>query len=195
MATRSFKVTFTLDEEDARYFRDLYRTAKENAAEVDSAKILREVKKLIARVREAERIPSFVSEAVLTLEDLIQMLEDEAYDLPKAEATRALTALAYFSNPHDVVPDHIPGLGFLDDAIMMKFVEEEFKHELWAYRKFRGFRDGAEHRPWTSVAQERLPRRLAEYRRALRAKVRERNEKDHAREHEARAFGRGIFGR
>jgi hypothetical protein len=45
------------------------------------------------------------------------------------------------------------------------------------------------------VAQERLPRRLEEYRRALRAKVRERAEKDHAREHEAKAFGRGIFGR
>jgi uncharacterized membrane protein YkvA (DUF1232 family) len=191
MATRSFKVTFSLDEEDAKYFRDLYRTAKENAAEVDASKVLREVKKLIARVREAERIPSFVSEAVLTLEDLIQMLEDADYELPKTEASRALAALAYFSNPHDVVPDHIPGLGFLDDAIMMKFVEEEFKHELWAYRKFRTFRDGAEHRPWTKVAQERLPRRLVEYRRELREKMRERKE----RENVVRALGRSIFGR
>jgi uncharacterized membrane protein YkvA (DUF1232 family) len=191
MATRSFKVTFTLDETDAKYFRDLYRTAKENAAEVDPAKILAEVKRLIARVRKAERVPSFVSEAVLTLEDLIQMLEDEAYELPKTEATRALTALAYFANPHDVVPDHIPGLGFLDDAIMMKFVEEEFKHELWAYRKFRAFREGAEHRPWTKVAQERLPRRLVEYRRELREKMRERKE----RENVVRALGRSIFGR
>ena len=32
---------------------------------------------------------------------------------------------------------------------MIKFVEDEFKHELWGYRKFRTFRGlGAEQRPW-----------------------------------------------
>jgi hypothetical protein len=51
---------------------------------------------------------------------------------------------------------------------MIKFVEEEFKHELWGYRKFRKFRDGAEVRPWTKVAKGRLPARLE----AQRAKVR-----------------------
>ena len=79
-----------------------------------------------------------------------------------------LAALAYFSNPEDLIPDHVPGLGFLDDAIMVKFIEEEFKNELWGYRKFRKFRDGAEVRPWTKIAKDRLPKRLA----AERAKIR-----------------------
>jgi uncharacterized membrane protein YkvA (DUF1232 family) len=80
-----------------------------------------------------------------------------------------------------VIPDHIPALGFLDDAIMISFVAEDFKHELWAYRKFRAFRSGAEQRPWTDVAQDRMPRRLEEYRKELRQKVAEKTAGERAR--------------
>jgi uncharacterized membrane protein YkvA (DUF1232 family) len=100
-----------------------------------------------------------------------------------------------------VIPDHIPALGFLDDAIMIKFVAEEFRHELWAYRKFRNFRDGAEQRPWSAIAKDRLPKRLAEYRRSLREKVSEKKQRDAAKEKAlsarksaARAGGRSSTG-
>ena len=140
MASKSFKVSFTLDESDAAYFRKLYRTAKQHASPEDRPKIVNEVNGLIERVRATKKAPPFVLEAILVLEDLIQMLDDEDYALPQPIAGRALAALAYFANPEDVIPDYIPGLGFLDDAIMIKFVEDEFRHELWAYRRFRKFR-------------------------------------------------------
>ena len=69
------------------------------------------------------------------------------------------------------IPDEIPVLGFLDDAIMIKFVEREFRHELAAYRRFRKFRRGAEQRPWTQVASDRLPGRLEAQRNKLRDEV------------------------
>ena len=80
-----------------------------------------------------------------------------------------------------MIPDYIPGLGFLDDAIMIKLVEDDFKHELWAYRKFRKFREGAEQRPWTSVARQRLPQRLSDFRKELRAKVKAKNTQEKAK--------------
>ena len=90
---------------------------------------------------------------------------------PEQRQSAVLAALAYFANPQDLIPDEVPGLGFLDDAIMIKLVDEEFEHELWAYRKFCKLVAGAEQRPWTEVAQERRARRIAEFREQVRADI------------------------
>ena len=180
-SSKSFKITFSLDEHDSAYFQSLYKEAKKHARAEDAPKILGEVKALIDRVRGVKRAPHFVIEAIVVLEDLMQMLEDADYKLPRTQHEAAVAGLAYFANPKDVIPDHIPALGFLDDAIMISFVAEDFKHELWAYRKFRAFRSGAEQRPWTNVAQDRLPRRLEDYRKELRQKVAEKTAGEKAR--------------
>jgi uncharacterized membrane protein YkvA (DUF1232 family) len=177
----AFKITFSLDEQDSKYFHELYRAAKKNAKQEDAPRVMSEVRSLISRVRSAVKVPNFVADAITTLEDLMQMLEDKDYALPRTVAESAIAGLAYFANPQDAIPDHIPALGFLDDAIMISFVAEEFRHELWGYRKFRTFRNSAEQRPWTSVAQGRMPKRLEAYRRELREKVAEKVQADKAR--------------
>jgi len=168
---KPIKITFTLDEKDAEYFRNLYQEAKKNAADLDPSTVTESARGLIARVRSGKRVPNFVIEAITTLETLMEMLEDKDYALPKSEASAVLAALAYFSNPQDLIPDDVPGLGFLDDAIMIKLVDEEFEHELWAYRKFRKLVAGMEQRPWTEIAQQRRPARIAEFRQQVRADI------------------------
>jgi uncharacterized membrane protein YkvA (DUF1232 family) len=174
----SFKVTFKLDADDARYFRGLFRKAKKASQGQDGEEILTAARALVASVRRNKKTPGFVLDAISTLEDLTEVIEDKDYAAPARVTDRVVAALAYFANAEDLIPDDIPVLGFLDDAIMIKFVEEEFKHELQAFRKFRKFRRGAEQRPWTSVASQRLPGRLREMRAKLRSEVDRKNKAD-----------------
>jgi uncharacterized membrane protein YkvA (DUF1232 family) len=178
MPSKAFKVSFTLDEQDASYFRGLFRKARKHASAQDPTEILKGAQSLVESVRRSRKTPNFVREAIQTLEDLTQVIEDKDWQSPKKVADQVLAALAYFSNPEDLIPDHIPVLGFLDDAIMIKFVEDEFRHELWGYRKFRHFRDGAEQRPWTGIARARLPVRLAKERQKLRDAIERKKEAD-----------------
>ncbi len=181
MASKSIKVQFNLDESDLAWFRQVFRTVRKHAGPDDREAVVRKVRELVGRVREARHVPPFVIDAVDALETLIQMLEDKDYALPKGEAASVLAALAYFANPADLIPDELPMIGFLDDAIMIRLVQEDFRHELRAYRKFRRFREVAEQRPWSEIAAERLPRRLAEYRKQLRGEITERQSAEKTR--------------
>jgi uncharacterized membrane protein YkvA (DUF1232 family) len=181
MSSPSFKVTFTLDPEDVAYFRRLFRHARKTAASHDQDKILRGAKRLLRDVRKVKKTPKFVLEAMATLEDLVELIEDADYNPPRAVRNRIMGALAYFGNPGDLIPDDMPVFGFLDDALMVKLVEDEFRHELAAFRKFRRYRAGAEQRPWTATAQGRLPQRLDAQRDKLRAEVERKVKRDAGR--------------
>jgi uncharacterized membrane protein YkvA (DUF1232 family) len=175
---KKFKVTFELEEQDAAYFRDLYRQAKQNAAKLDPESIVKDARKLVESVRSAPRVPRFVIDAIATLEDMTQIILDPEYKAPQSVKNQVLAGLAYFANPEDLIPDHVPALGFLDDAIMVKFVEDEFKHELWGYRKFRGLGAPEEQRPWTKIGGDRLRERTEAHRKRIRTEIAERKAAD-----------------
>lgn len=185
----SIKISFDLELEDVRYFQDLYREARRTAASLDRDAVIREARAVVRRVQATKKTPRFVLDAIETLADLTELIQDQDYAAPKKVQDDVLAAIAYFSNPEDLIPDQIPALGFLDDAIMVKIIENEFKHELWGYRKFRRRRDASEQRPWSSSAAERLRQRLQNDRKSIRADIAKREAREASRRKPSSVLG------
>jgi uncharacterized membrane protein YkvA (DUF1232 family) len=58
--------------------------------------------------------------------------------MPWATVGSLAAALAYFVLPLDVIPDWIPGSGFLDDAALLAFVLQSTEADLRRYCNWRG---------------------------------------------------------
>jgi len=133
------RVTFELDDDDLRHFRLIMRQARATAARIAPEDIVATAEELITSIGR-QGAPAFVVERLQKLRLLIDMLSDIDWRLPQSEANRVLNALAYFTEPEDLIPDTIPGLGFLDDAIMIELICRELKHEIEAYQDFCDYR-------------------------------------------------------
>jgi len=131
------------DEHDLRQLKEVFHAARMNLGEVQQGDILKACRELLRRA-ESANAPKFALKRLRRLDDLVAMVEDEDWDLPPEDVTRVVNALAYFANADDLIPDDVPGLGYLDDAVMVDLVLRELSQELKAFDDFRGFRE-AEH--------------------------------------------------
>jgi uncharacterized membrane protein YkvA (DUF1232 family) len=132
-------ITFTLQDSDLEYFRDVMRKAKSGVTNLDEQEILTQVKALSSEVKTG--VPEFVVERVNKLDTLVNMIEDAEWQIPDEERKDVISALAYFSDPTDLIPDHIPALGFLDDAIMIELVVSDLRENIEAFTEFCDYRE------------------------------------------------------
>ena len=133
------RVSFELSDSDLRYFRHKMREATSAARGRGEAEIIEATASLLEEIRD-RGVPDFVGERIAKLRELVQMLEDAEWQLSGPNRRHVLNAMAYFAEAEDMIPDAIPGIGFLDDAIMVELVVQELRHELDAYRDFCAFR-------------------------------------------------------
>ncbi len=145
----AIEVKFTLNDADLEYFRKVMKQAQGNVKNLDESSILANAKKISSDVKGS--VPEFVSERLQKLETMVAIIEDDEWQIPDEERAEVISALAYFSEPEDLVPDHIPVLGFLDDAIMIELVAAEFKDDIHAFEEFCAYRQREEGRTGDST--------------------------------------------
>jgi uncharacterized membrane protein YkvA (DUF1232 family) len=138
----SLRVTLEFTDKDLEHFRTLARKAMDNTEEQPRDQIIAAAHELLKEVDENVGT-DYIRNRLQQLQILIDMLEDEGWGMQEVGQKRVLAALAYFNNPEDLIPDHIPGLGFLDDAIMVELLCRELKPEIEAYRDFVKYRSAA----------------------------------------------------
>jgi len=89
----------------------------------------------------AETVPGtwqMLGRQVLLLTDMLKDWYKGVYPLPWRSVAAVTTALLYFLNPFDIVPDVIPGVGLLDDVMVLAICMRLIKNDLRTYVQTKG---------------------------------------------------------
>ena len=175
-------VSFVLSDHDLKYFRRKMRDAMAGAKRRSEAAVIASTLELLEEIKESE-VPDFVSERISKLGIMVKMLEDREWKLAGVDRINVLNAMAYFAEADDLIPDAIPGIGFLDDAIMVELVVQELRHEIEAYDDFCNFRkvqekvrgtkeDDVSREQWLAGRRSQLHGRMRRRRRGKRSRGR-----------------------
>jgi uncharacterized membrane protein YkvA (DUF1232 family) len=169
-------ITFTLSDQDLDHFQAIVNKAKSAMEDTHNAEAIEAAARELITDASTGDLPEFIGDRLAKLEVVINMVSDQEWKLSDEDRSRVLGALVYFCDPEDLIPDHIPGLGFLDDAIYVELVIRELKDEIESYEEFCKFRSAEETRRKEKGQDPHVEREewLADKRAALHARMRKR---------------------
>jgi len=173
----SLRISFELDDNDLKHFRLIMRDARNTVARKAPEDIVAAAEELLREIGN-DGTPGFIVTRLQKLKMMIRMISDIDWRMPHEDTQRVLSALAYFAEPDDLIPDQIPGLGFLDDAIMVELVVRELRHEIDAYHDFCEFREREQAQSGkrsASLQHDRLDTRRAELQSRMRRRRKRRS--------------------
>lgn len=153
----SMDVSITLSDADLQRFVDKMKGAQAKSAELEPASIINAARQLLRDI-DGGNMPDFVVSRFEHVKTMIAMVEDVGFGLPEPGRANVLAALTYLTNANDIVPDDVPVLGYIDDAIMIELCVHELKHEMEAYRDFCRWRDNEATRRGESGKEHRVTR-------------------------------------
>jgi uncharacterized membrane protein YkvA (DUF1232 family) len=184
----TLSITIDLSDNDLDHFQEVLKRAQDNAQRLAPDEVTGAARKLIEGAASV-KVPEFIGQRLAKLGSLIDMVHDEGWAMSDEDKARVLTALAYFADPKDVIPDNVPVVGYLDDAIMIELCVRELKHEVEAYEDFCSFRTNeASSRGLDPVTLGR-----ADWLEDRRQELQERMDRRRKRDSYVRPEGSGMF--
>ena len=126
-----------LDPERVAEFNAVLSAIAPEAPALDAALIEQMAREVRADPARADSIARRLS----AVEALKRMAADAAWRLPGADVVRIDVAVEYLSRTDDLIPDATPGIGYLDDAIVIELAHRMLERELEDYADFCRFRD------------------------------------------------------
>jgi uncharacterized membrane protein YkvA (DUF1232 family) len=141
------KIVLELGDEDLVYYRRVMEDVWKKNSKRNEKELVEGARRLLKQATKATKAkgyPEYIQARMVDLGVLIDLLDDPEWPLSGENRKRIVSAVGYFAVAKDMIPDKIPGIGFLDDAIMAELTLEALKHDLEGYRDFCKYRDNEE---------------------------------------------------
>ncbi|MEO5595840.1 MAG: YkvA family protein [Lysobacteraceae bacterium] len=171
-------INIELSDADLEHFTSAQKAAQESAETASAEDVTAAAAKLLQNAT-TMHVPDFIQQRLNRLDQMIAMVRDEGWALQDDDRERVLSALLYFSNPDDMIPDSTPVLGFLDDAIMIELCVRDLQHEISAYEDFCDYRQNEAVRRGLNPAAVGRAEWLADRREELQDRMHRRRSRDY----------------
>ncbi|MGP9491847.1 YkvA family protein [Psychrobacter sp. AOP7-B1-24] len=109
---------------------------KEDVLDADIKHILRDEDKLKAKVKDSSHLERFAKDLLLFMSLIKDYYKGNYRKIPYKTLSAGIVGLLYTLNPIDLIPDFIPFIGHIDDALVLAFclklVEKDLqKYQVW----------------------------------------------------------------
>lgn len=133
-------ISVDLTDRDLRFFRHAVRKSRNAVRDADELEIIEAIQSVVDVIKVESPLPDFIARRLPDLDAMIAMLKDAEWKLPKQDRERLLATFVYFGDPEDIIPDDIPGIGFIDDVILIELLIRDLRHVREAYADFCNYR-------------------------------------------------------
>jgi uncharacterized membrane protein YkvA (DUF1232 family) len=122
----------------SKEFEDYVKNAREKAGKQDELRDI--VNQAFAKVmdvaKSSTQLDQLVKKVLLFIKMLKSYLSGEYTAIPLRTIVTLTAGLVYFINPFDIIPDVIPGLGFVDDLAILMWIAGNLGKDIGDYEEF-----------------------------------------------------------
>ena len=109
----------------------------EKLLDADVEYILKEEEKLKEKLKDSSPLERFTTDIILFISLVKDYSQGNYRDIPYKTISAVVFGLVYIINPLDIVPDFIPAIGHIDDALIIAFCLKLVEKDLHKYQAWK----------------------------------------------------------
>ena len=129
---------YEIDPDRLAYFNDVLRQISGGDHVLNMDQIITAAKRVLGRYQAGQR-PVFVESRLQALKRLEEMAANDGWQLAEADQQRISRLRAYVEEPEGLLPDALPVIGQLDDALLIDVAVQVLHDELADYEDYCRF--------------------------------------------------------
>ncbi|ALF60707.1 hypothetical protein AOC03_02365 [Psychrobacter urativorans] len=116
----------------------------EKLLDADLEYIIKEEEKLNEKLKSSSHLKRFTTDVALFISLVKDYSQGNYRKVPYKSIAAVVAGLVYILNPIDIIPDFIPVIGYIDDAIIFAFCLKMVEKDLQTYQVWRESQDKTE---------------------------------------------------
>ena len=110
---------------------------KDDILDADLEYLIHEEEKLQEKLKDSSHLERFAKDLMLFMSLIKDYYKGNYRDIPYKTISAGVVGLLYTHNPIDIIPDFIPFIGHIDDALVLTFCLKLIEKDLQKYQTWK----------------------------------------------------------